>query len=80
MDRIKAAFVGCGGICNFHLSHLVQFDDVDYVGFMDIRPERAREKAAQVGGAPVLTTIARCWTRQAGCALYLRAAGPARHH
>ena len=53
MDRIKAAFVGCGGICNFHLSHLVQFDDVDYVGFMDIRPERAREKAAQVGGAPV---------------------------
>ena len=56
MDRIKAAFVGCGGICNFHLSHLVQFDDVDYVGFMDIRPERAREKAAQVGGAPVFDT------------------------
>jgi predicted dehydrogenase len=53
MDKVKVAFVGCGNICNFHLSHLVQFDDVAYVGFMDIRPERAAEKAAQVGGAPV---------------------------
>jgi len=59
MDKVKVAFVGCGNICNFHLSHLVQFDDVAYVGFMDIRPERAAEKAAQVGGAPVFAdTIA----------------------
>lgn len=53
MDKVKVAFVGCGGICNFHLSHLVQFEDVTYVGFMDIRPERAAQKAAMAGGAKV---------------------------
>lgn len=53
MDKVKVAFVGCGGICNFHLSHLLQFDDVTYVGFMDIRPERAVEKAALAGGAKI---------------------------
>lgn len=53
MKKVKVAIVGCGGICSFHLSHLVQFDDVEYVGFMDIRPERAVEKAAIAGGAPV---------------------------
>lgn len=51
MDKVKVAVVGCGGICSFHLSHLVQFEDVAYAGFMDIRPERAAEKAAGVGGA-----------------------------
>lgn len=53
MEMVRTAFVGCGNICNFHLSHLVQFDDVAYVGFMDIRPEKASEKAKKVGGAPV---------------------------
>ncbi len=53
MDKVRVAFVGCGGICNFHLSHLIQFSDVTYVGFMDIRPERSAEKAKIAGGAPV---------------------------
>lgn len=53
MDKVRIAMVGCGGICNFHLGHLVQFDDVEYAGFMDIRPERAREKAAAAGGGKV---------------------------
>lgn len=53
MDKLKIAMVGCGGICDFHLSHLVLFDDVEFVGFMDIRPERAHEKAAKAGGGKV---------------------------
>ena len=53
MGKVKVAFVGCGGICNFHLGHLIHFDDVEFVGFYDIRPERAVEKAAYVGGAAV---------------------------
>ena len=53
MGKVKVAFVGCGGICKFHLSHLILFDDVEFVGFNDIRPERAAEKAAFVGGAAV---------------------------
>ncbi len=53
MGKLKVAMVGCGGIGNFHLSHLVLFDDVEFVGFMDIRPERAQEKAATAGGGKV---------------------------
>ena len=53
MDKVKVAFVGCGGICGFHLGHLLQFDDVEYVGFMDIRPERAAQRAEEAGGAKV---------------------------
>ncbi len=53
MKKLKIAMVGCGGICNFHLSHLVLFDDVEFVGFMDILPERAQEKATKAGGGKV---------------------------
>jgi predicted dehydrogenase len=53
MEKVKVAMVGNGGICNFHLSHLVLFDDVEFVGFMDIRPERSQEKAAKAGGGKV---------------------------
>lgn len=53
MDKVKIAMVGCGGICNFHLSHLVRFDDVEFVGFMDIRHERAVEKAEKAGEGKV---------------------------
>ena len=53
MGKLKVAMVGCGGIGSFHLSHLVLFDDVEFVGFMDIRPERAQEKATTAGGGKV---------------------------
>ncbi|NLG38138.1 MAG: Gfo/Idh/MocA family oxidoreductase [Clostridiales bacterium] len=53
MDKVRVAMVGCGGICNFHLSHLTQFEDVVFAGFMDIRPEKAREKAAAAGAGKV---------------------------
>jgi myo-inositol 2-dehydrogenase/D-chiro-inositol 1-dehydrogenase len=53
MDKLKVAMVGCGGICNFHLNHLLTFDDVEFVGFMDIRPERAHEKAQKAGAGKV---------------------------
>lgn len=53
MEKVKVAFCGCGGIANFHLSHLVLFDDVEYVGFYDIRPEKAEEKCKMAGGGKV---------------------------
>ncbi len=53
MEKVKVAFCGCGGIANFHLSHLVLFDDVEFVGFYDIRPERAEEKCKMAGGGKV---------------------------
>lgn len=57
VEKVKVAFVGCGGISQFHLSHLITFDDVEYVGFYDIRPERAAGKAEFVGGAPVFSSL-----------------------
>lgn len=41
MSKVKVCFIGCGGIANYHFSHLVNFDDVEFVGFCDIIPERA---------------------------------------
>ena len=53
MQKLKVAFVGCGGISGFHTSHLVEFDDVEFVGMMDIRHEKAVARAESVGGAPI---------------------------
>lgn len=57
MNQVKVAFCGCGGICKFHLSHLVLFDDVEFVGFFDIRPERAEEKRQMVGAGTVYSSL-----------------------
>ncbi|MGI6336247.1 MAG: Gfo/Idh/MocA family protein [Eubacteriales bacterium] len=51
--KLRIAIVGNGGISGFHASHLVQFDDVEFVGMMDIRREKAVARAESVGGAPV---------------------------
>ncbi len=39
---MKVAIIGCGGIGEYHLSHLIDFDDVELVGFCDLIPERAQ--------------------------------------
>jgi Predicted dehydrogenases and related proteins len=50
MDKVKIAFIGCGGIAGWHLSHLVNQDDVEYLGFCDIIPERAESFKQRTGG------------------------------
>lgn len=50
MDKVKIAFIGCGGIAGWHLSHLLLQDDVEYVGFCDIIPERAENFVKRTGG------------------------------
>jgi myo-inositol 2-dehydrogenase/D-chiro-inositol 1-dehydrogenase len=47
----KLALVGCGGIGQYHLGHILQFGDlVESVGFCDLILERAEKFAAQAGG------------------------------
>jgi len=41
MDKVKVGIIGCGGIGNFHFSHLIEFEDVDMVGFCDLIIEKA---------------------------------------
>lgn len=43
MSKVKVCIVGCGGIGNYHFSHLINFDDVEFVGFCDLIPERAEQ-------------------------------------
>ncbi|MCL2299024.1 MAG: Gfo/Idh/MocA family oxidoreductase [Firmicutes bacterium] len=49
MQKIRAAFVGTGGRSWTHIERLKDFEDVELVGFMDVIPERAREKQARAG-------------------------------
>ena len=49
MNKIRAAFVGTGGRSCTHIDRLKDFEDVEMVGFMDVIPERAREKQARAG-------------------------------
>jgi len=42
MNKVKLAYIGCGGIANWHLSHLINFEDVEFVGFCDIVIDRAK--------------------------------------
>jgi predicted dehydrogenase len=47
----KLAMIGCGGIGNYHLEHLVQFTDiVELAGFCDLIPEKA-EKFCEIAGS-----------------------------
>lgn len=43
----KIALIGCGGIGSYHLHNLRKFDDIEFVGFCDIIPERAESFAKQ---------------------------------
>ena len=39
----KLALIGCGGIGKYHLSHFVNFKDIELAGFCDLIIERAEE-------------------------------------
>ncbi|MEA4823582.1 MAG: Gfo/Idh/MocA family oxidoreductase [Clostridiaceae bacterium] len=71
MDKLKIAIVGCGGISGFHTSHLVQFDDIEFVGMMDIRHEKAVARAASVGGAPIFDSYTEMLDTAKPDALYI---------
>jgi myo-inositol 2-dehydrogenase/D-chiro-inositol 1-dehydrogenase len=45
----KLAMIGCGGIGNYHLKHLLEFKDIELAGFCDLIPERAESFVAKVG-------------------------------
>jgi len=56
---VKLAFIGCGGIVQTHLEQgLANFDDVEFVGWCDLKPETAAQRQAQVGGAGEIFTDA----------------------
>jgi len=49
--------VGNGGICGYHLEHLTQFDDVEFVGFHDVIRERAVARCEQTNGKRVYDSL-----------------------
>lgn len=53
MEKIRVGLIGCGGIAEFHVSHLIQMDDVQIVAVADPVEERRVKMAERVGGARV---------------------------
>lgn len=53
MDKVKVGIIGCGGIGSWHFSHLVEFDDVEFVGFCDLIIDRAKSFAEKAGRGQV---------------------------
>lgn len=49
----KIALIGCGGICDYHLGHLLQFEDIELVAFCDLIVDRARAFAGRAGSGQV---------------------------
>ena len=51
MDKVRVGIIGCGGIGNFHFSHLVEFADVELAGFYDLVISKAEgfQKRAGTG-------------------------------
>lgn len=46
----KVAMIGCGGIGNYHFSHLIQFTDIiEIAGMCDLIPEKAKNLADKAG-------------------------------
>ncbi len=49
MSKVKAALIGCGGRNGVHFSKLLEFEDVEFVGFCDIILERAQNMVDKSG-------------------------------
>ncbi len=59
-DKVRLAFIGCGGIVRAHLEHgLKDFADVEFVGWCDLNEETAAARREQVGGQGAIYTDAR---------------------
>jgi predicted dehydrogenase len=66
MDKVKLAFIGCGGIVRNHLNQgLKDFPDVEFVGWCDLKEEVAAERREQVGGKGATFTDAEKMIRTA---------------
>lgn len=51
----KLAIIGCGGIGSYHLSHFLDFNDIELAGFCDLIPERAEDFVVKAGSGKVFT-------------------------
>ncbi|MCR5264054.1 MAG: hypothetical protein K6D94_09280, partial [Clostridiales bacterium] len=49
MEKVRVAIVGNGGIGNYHFSHLVNFSDVELVGFADPVTSKAVDMKNKAG-------------------------------
>lgn len=59
IPKVRLAFIGCGGIVRSHLDHgLKDFEDVEFVGWCDLKEEAAEARREQVGGQGKIYTDA----------------------
>lgn len=53
MNKTRVGLIGCGGIGNFHVSHLIEMDDVQIVSVADPVEERRVKMAEKVGATRI---------------------------
>ena len=51
----KLAIIGCGGIGRYHLSHFLEFHDIELAGFCDVISERAEAFVEKFGSGKAFT-------------------------
>lgn len=49
MDKVRVGLIGCGGIANYHVSHLIEMPDVEIVAVADPVEERRLAMAQKTG-------------------------------
>lgn len=71
MSKVKICFVGCGGIANYHMSHLRLLNDLEYIGFCDLIEERAQRFVDMVGQGKVYTDFRKMYEECTPDLLYI---------
>lgn len=57
MEKIKAAIIGCGGRNGVHFDKMMEFGDVELVGFCDVILERAERMQRRAGEGKAYTCL-----------------------
>ncbi len=69
MDKVRVGLIGCGGIANYHVDHLVQMKDVEIVAVADPVEERRLAMAKRTGAGRIYRDHTELYDREAAGAL-----------
>lgn len=69
MDKVRVGLIGCGGIANYHVDHLLQMPDVEIAAVADPVEERRLAMAKRTGARRVYQNHTELYEREAVGAL-----------
>lgn len=69
MDKVRVGLIGCGGIANYHIGHLLQMPDVEVVAVADPVEERRQGMAQKTGAKRIYKNHTELYDAEADGAL-----------